>query len=52
MYFLEFLYRLLDSDNGISLLAALAITVIFGLQYKKLSDQQKREEMIQKFLSD
>ena len=52
MYVLEFVNRLTDTGNGISLLAALVITALFGLQYKKLAELQEREEMLQNFLSD
>ena len=52
MYFIEIINRLPVSENGLSLLAALFITGLFGLQYKKLSGQQKREEMLQNFLND
>jgi hypothetical protein len=52
MYFIEIINRLPLSENGISLIAALLITGLFGVQYKKLSDQQKREDMLQNFLED
>jgi hypothetical protein len=52
MYFIEIIDRLTVTDSGISLLAALVITGFFGFQYRKLSEQQKREEMLQNFLKD
>ena len=52
MYVIEFVNRLTETGNGLSLLAALVITGLFGLQYKKLSELQEREEMLQNFLND
>lgn len=52
MYFIEFVNRLTDTGNGISLLAALVVTGLFGLQYKKLAELQEREEMLQNFLNE
>lgn len=52
MYFIEIIDRLTVTDSGISLLAALVITGLFGFHYRKLSEQQKREEMLQNFLKD
>jgi hypothetical protein len=52
MDFIEIANRLTETGNGISLLAALVITCLFGLQYKKLSELQEREEMLQNFLND
>ncbi len=52
MYFIEIINTLTLTDNGLSLVAALVITGFFGAQYRKLSLQQKREEMLQKFLKD
>jgi hypothetical protein len=52
MYFIEIINTLPLKDDGLSLLAALLITGLFGLQYRKLSLQQKREEMLQQFLKE
>ena len=52
MYFIEIINTLPVKDDSLSLLAALVITGLFGLQYRKLSVQQKREEMLQNFLKD
>lgn len=52
MYFIEIINRLTDTGNGISLLAGLVVSGLFGYQYKKLSEQQKKEEILQNFLND
>ena len=52
MYFIEILNRIPFTESGMSLIAALIITGLFGMQYKKLSDEQKRQEMLQNFLKD
>ena len=52
MYFIEIINQLPLTDNAMSLLAALVITGLFGVQYKKLSAEEKRAKKMQKFLND